>query len=85
MTNITGLCLPAYEVERVLQAKKFDLMVMKSVVHFFPGCNYLRAVFNDCEKALAEDGVIFLCDVMDLDLKHKLITSVKSFKKAHPE
>lgn len=68
MTNITRICLPAYEVERVLQEKKFDLMVMKSVVRCFPGYNYLRTVFNDCEKLLVEDGVIFLCDVMDLDL-----------------
>lgn len=85
MTNVEVLCVPAHEVERVLQGKKFDLIVLNSVVHCFPGYNYLRAVFKDCEKLLAKDGVIFLGDVMDLDLKHKLIMSVKSFKKAHPE
>ena len=85
MTNVEVLCVPAHQVERVLQRKKFDLIILNSVVHCFPGYNYLRAVFKDCEKLLAKDGVIFLGDVMDLDLKHKLIMSVKSFKKAHPE
>ena len=85
MTNVEVLCVPARQVESVLQGKRFDLIVMNSVVHCFPGYNYLRAVFQDCEKLLAENGVIFLGDVMDLDLKHKLIMSVKSFKKARPE
>ena len=85
VTNVEVLCAPAHQVECVLQGRKFDVIVMNSVVHCFPGYNYLRKVLMDCEKLLAKDGVIFLGDIMDLDLKDKLIMSVKSYKKAHPE
>ncbi|XP_028402765.1 uncharacterized protein LOC114525576 [Dendronephthya gigantea] len=85
VTNVKVLCAPADELERMLQGRLFDVIIMNSVVHCFPGYNYLRSVFKSCENMLAEGGVIFLGDVMDLDLKEKLTTSVKSFKKAHPE
>ena len=75
----------ADDVERLLQGRKFDLIIMNSVVHCFAGHNYLRNVFKDCEKLLDEDGLIFVGDVMDLELKEKLLVSLKSFKKAHPQ
>lgn len=85
VTNVEVLCIPADRVERKLRGRKFDVIVMNSVVHCFPGHNYLRAVLKDCERLLDKDGVLFLGDVMDLDLKEKLVMSLKSFKKANPE
>ena len=85
ITNVEVLCAFADDVERLLQGRTFDLIIMNSVVHCFAGHNYMRNVFKDCEKLLDKDGLIFVGDVMDLELKEKLLMSLKSFKKAHPQ
>ena len=83
--NVELSCIPADQVSQVFHHHKFDIIIMNSVVHCFPGHSYLHRVFNACEELLSENGVIFIGDIMDQDLQEELIISLKTFKDAHPK
>ena len=83
--NVELSCIPADQVSQVFHHHKFDIIIMNSVVHCFPGHSYLHRVFNACEELLSEHGVIFIGDIMDQDLQEDLIISLKTFKDAHPK
>lgn len=53
-------------------------------MHCFNGHNYFKKVFAACENLVSDNGVIFIGDIMDLDLQTNLITSTKLFKEKHP-
>ena len=85
ISNVEVICVPADHVSHKFQGQAFDVIIMNSVVHCFPGHSYLRKVLSACESVLSENGVIFIGDIMDLDLKDKLVASLKAFKNIHPQ
>ena len=84
-SHVKVICARADQIGEIFHGQIFDVIIINSVVHCFPGHNYLHKVLAMCENLLSEEGVLFIGDIMDLDLKGKLITSLKAFKKAHPK
>jgi amino acid adenylation domain-containing protein len=81
--NIKLKCLGAGDID-TLNEGKFDVIVINSVIQAFNGLNYLRQIINKACNLLNENGILFIGDVMDLDLRHELIKSVQDFKKQNP-
>ena len=83
-TNMEFHCVPAHRIDQVCKGKRFDVIIMNSVVHCFPNYNYFRDVMSLLKKLLSDQGVIFIGDIMDLDCKEKLEASLRLFKESHP-
>ena len=58
----------------------FDLIVLNSIVQYFPDPNYLRAVIEGAARAAAPGGAIFVGDVRSLPLLEAFHTSVELFR-----
>ncbi|MFF8911481.1 amino acid adenylation domain-containing protein [Streptomyces olivaceoviridis] len=54
----------------------FDVVVLNSVVQYFPSGRYLADVVRGCLDLLTVDGAVFVGDVRDLRLRHRLETAV---------
>ncbi|MCP4152675.1 MAG: amino acid adenylation domain-containing protein, partial [bacterium] len=77
--NIRLECMPAHEIDNI-DAEPFDLIIINSVIQCFPGHNYLRKVLRKAVSRLAQQGYLFIGDVMDRELKTKLIHNLRTFK-----
>ncbi|HLP44508.1 MAG TPA: amino acid adenylation domain-containing protein [Candidatus Kapabacteria bacterium] len=82
--NIKLKCLPAYEIHNI-QDNNFDIIILNSVIQHFSGHNYLRSVIEKAIRLLAPQGIIFIGDIMDLDMKDALIKDLSKFKKANQD
>ncbi|MCP4150089.1 MAG: amino acid adenylation domain-containing protein, partial [bacterium] len=58
----------------------FDIIILNSVVQCFHGHNYLRKVLLNAVSLLKDEGLLFIGDIMDLDLKKDLLNSLEDFK-----
>ncbi|OSI54391.1 hypothetical protein BSZ15_22670 [Bradyrhizobium canariense] len=58
----------------------FDLVIVNSVVQYFPGVDYLIEVLRQAERLLCPGGAIFVGDVRNLRLHRQFRTSVEVFK-----
>lgn len=85
--KLTVLHAEAIDVrERLAPASRFDVIVINSVVHCFPGHNYLRDVLVQCRALLTDSGKLFLGDIMDSDQKDFLIQDLRDYAaKASPQ
>jgi fengycin family lipopeptide synthetase D len=81
-TNISLACLPAHRIHEIKE-KNFDLVIMNSVIHNFPGHNYLRRVVRKCMNLMGKEGIIFIGDIMDQQLKKSLEEDMWKFKEAN--
>ncbi|NQY05270.1 MAG: AMP-binding protein [Flavobacteriaceae bacterium] len=72
--------MAAHEID-LLKGKKYDIIVINSVVHCFNGYNYLSKVLNQVNNLLNEGGVLFLGDIMDADKKSLLEKSLIDYKR----
>jgi len=63
-----------------LEAGQFDLVVLNSVVQYFPSLAYLRRVLEGAVAALAPGGVLFVGDVRSLPLLAAFHTSVQMYQ-----
>ena len=84
LNNVQAHCLPAHEIEKISNGCRFDLIILNSVVHCFPGYNYLRKVIEMCATLLASDGKVFVGDVMDMKKREDLEYALRAFKAANP-
>ncbi|MCP4130915.1 MAG: amino acid adenylation domain-containing protein [bacterium] len=82
-TNIEVRVLAAHEIDR-LEENDFDIIILNSVVQYFHGHNYLRKVISRSIEHLNDTGIIYLGDIMDLDLKEELVHSLQEYKKKNP-
>lgn len=82
--NVSFYNLPADDIDKI-EEKDFDIIIMNSVIQCFHGYNYFRKVLKKCVDKLGAKGIIFLGDVMDLDLKEELQNSLKYYKEQHPQ
>ncbi|WP_437972165.1 amino acid adenylation domain-containing protein [Sorangium sp. So ce260] len=55
----------------------FDVIVLNSIVQYFPGADYLRSVIEGAVRAVAPGGVVFLGDIRSLPLLEAFHTSVQ--------
>nr|WP_242879866.1 non-ribosomal peptide synthetase [Streptomyces mobaraensis] len=67
---------PAHDVEG-LPAGHFDLVVLNSVVQYFPSAEYMAEVVESALKLLATGGAVFIGDVRNLRLARTLHTAIR--------
>lgn len=82
--NVAFYNLPADEIDKIDEAD-FDIIIMNSVIQCFHGYNYFRKVLRKCIDKLGTKGIIFLGDVMDLDMKEELEAALRSYKELYPD
>jgi amino acid adenylation domain-containing protein len=75
--------LAAHEIDQL--RPEFDVIIINSVIQSFPGYNYLRDVIFKAIALLSVRGILYIGDVMDLDLKPDLAQSLQEFKQNHPQ
>ena len=73
---------PAHEVGKVKE-HGFDVVIINSVLQCFSGLNYLRDVLRQAIGLMADDGIIFLGNVWDQDLKAQFERELLEFERAH--
>ncbi|PRP97400.1 Linear gramicidin synthase subunit D [Enhygromyxa salina] len=59
-----------------LEAESLDLVVIHSVVQYWPSVDYLLRVIDGALAALRPGGQLFIGDVRNLDLHHAFLSSV---------
>lgn len=77
--NIRLARMAAHEIDQI-EEDNFDLVIINSVIQCFHGHNYLRRVLARAVDKLADQGYLFLGDLMDQDLKPQLIADLSEFK-----
>lgn len=84
-SNLQFACCEAHEIDQLdpLDKTPFDLIIINSVIHCFPGLSYFKNVLKKAISFLNKKSLIFLGDLMDLDLKEQLEHSLRNFKAAH--
>lgn len=82
--NLVPRCVSATQINE-LDLGKFDVIILNSVVQYFPRHGYLRKVIDLCMGLLTDHGVLLLGDIMDLDTRDALIEEHIAYKKEHPE
>lgn len=60
-----------------IQAKSFDVVILNSIVQYFPSVAYLARVLEGAMRALAPGGHLFVGDVRSLPLMEAFHTSVE--------
>jgi SAM-dependent methyltransferase len=61
--------LPAHEAVRLVDEQRVDVVVLNSVVQYFPHEDYLRDVLDEALGRLRPGGQVFVGDVRDLRLQ----------------
>jgi len=82
LANVRLQHLPAHEIGRIPE-DNFDLVVINSVLQCFSGHNYLRGVLRQAIDLMADEGVIFLGNVWDQELKAAFIRELAEFQRTH--
>lgn len=62
------------------KGKKFDTIIINSVIMFFDSEEYLTNVINECLELLTENGCLFIGDIIDYNLLKMFRTSINFFK-----
>jgi amino acid adenylation domain-containing protein len=80
--NIKLACLPAHQIDQLTE-KSFDIIILNSVIQSFHGHNYLRKVIKKIIRLMAGQRKtrIFIGDIMDNDLRQKLIQDMEHYKR----
>ncbi|MCI9441893.1 MAG: class I SAM-dependent methyltransferase [Ruminococcus sp.] len=60
--------------------EEIDIVILNSVVQYFPGINYLKDVIEQAYILLDGTGIIYIGDIMDLDKKILLEQSLRQYK-----
>ncbi len=59
--------------------KKYDLIVINSIIENFPDYNYLHKVLNNCLNLIKDNGKIFVGCVWDFHKREKLLEALKEY------
>ncbi|NOQ24318.1 MAG: amino acid adenylation domain-containing protein, partial [Bacteroidales bacterium] len=81
-SNIIQKRLSADEIDQI-DEKDFDLIIINSVIQCFDGHNYLKQVIRKAIDLMKPEGIMFLGDIMDQDLKHELEKDLEEFKRTN--
>lgn len=79
LNHIKFFTIPADKILEIGE-RGFDIVVMNSVTQCFVGLNYLRKVILNSIEIMADNAVLFIGDIMDLDKKDLLYESLIEFK-----
>ncbi|WP_187355558.1 methyltransferase domain-containing protein [Paenibacillus tengchongensis] len=63
----------------------FDIVVMSSVVHYFPNTLYLEEVIRSAISLLKDKGIIYLDDLLDLRKKRELAEETLAYQQTYPD
>ena len=66
-SNVNLICMEASEISK-LGDKSYDLIILNSVVQYFPNLDYLNDVITKAIELLKPNGYIFIGDVRRYDL-----------------
>ena len=72
-------CSPADSLECVAD-RRFDTIIINSVIMFFQSVPYFTAVLKNCMELLKEEGTLFLGDIQDYELLNVFRGSVRMFR-----
>jgi len=62
-----------------------DIVIINSVAQYFPGYNYFIDIMKRCIEVMNSTGIIFVGDVMDLELKKKFILSLTEYRQTYSD
>lgn len=79
LRNVELKCISANQIESITD-RKFDTIIINSVVQYFTSLNYLRDVIRQCIEVIDGEGIIFLGDLMDLEKKSDLENEMIAYK-----
>ncbi len=82
LSNIKLKHLPAHDIHKVGE-KQFHVVIINSVLQCFSGHNYLRDVLKKTIALMEDEGLIFLGNIWDQDLKADFIQSLIQFQIEH--
>ncbi|HLL70296.1 MAG TPA: amino acid adenylation domain-containing protein [Pyrinomonadaceae bacterium] len=68
---------------REVEPQSFDVVVINSVVQYFPGVEYLLDVLRGAARAVRPGGFVFVGDVRSFSLLHAFHASVQLERAAH--
>lgn len=75
ISNVLLQNLSALEIG-LLKDTKFDLIIVNSVIQYFPSHQYLRDFLSTASELLSDNGVIFLGDIRDKNLQEDYYQSL---------
>ncbi len=81
LSNVTLAQKPANDFTGI-DNSRFDLVILNSVVQYFPGIHYLLEVIRGALSSVKPGGHIFLGDLRNLNLSSAFQTSVQCFRAA---
>nr|WP_226002182.1 non-ribosomal peptide synthetase [Paenibacillus sp. BJ-4] len=74
---------PAHNMEGI-DSGSYDLVILNSVIQYFPSVEYLLDVLDAAVRAVRPGGTVFIGDVRSLPLLETFYTSVEQFKARFP-
>ncbi|MEW9698048.1 amino acid adenylation domain-containing protein [Paenibacillus sp. SI8] len=77
--NVNLSHIPAHRIDS-LDDKNYDLVILNSVVQYFPSHNYLRQVLAKAIEIMNGTGIIFIGDILNQDLKQDMLSSLNEYK-----
>lgn len=78
MSQIKLETCPAHEIDTVAE-DGFDIVIINSVVQCFHGFLYLEKLIEKLLKKVSDKAILFFGDIMDLDKKDALYSSMKEY------
>ena len=81
--KVSSICCSADKIPFDELEKKYDTVILNSVIQYFPNIHYLESLILKAISHINEFGKIFIGDVRDYRLLHCFHYSVQKFKKNH--
>ncbi len=75
ISNVLLHHLSALEIAS-LKDEKFDVIIVNSVIQYFPSHQYLRDFLSIASKLLSENGILFIGDIRDKNLQYEYYHSL---------
>ena len=80
ITNVRLECADAMDIDK-LQTEGQDIIILNSVLQYFPGYNYLIILLNKILKCIKSQAIIYLGDLIDTDLVEKFMKDLNQYGK----
>lgn len=80
ITNVYLECADAMEIDK-LQIKAQNIIILNSVLQYFPGYNYLVEVLRKLLKCVDQQAIIYLGDLIDTELVEELDKELEQYGK----
>lgn len=78
LSHIDNVHLRVLEAKDILNLKDecFDIIILNSVIQYFPNYVYLLRVIENCTFLLNRNGVLFIGDILDFQTKNEYLSSL---------